>query len=125
MTAEKNEKIRKEKLSIYLAKAAVTADDALIKTENAKAPISIKLAEGEARLYIKKEPPKSPPPWTKFFTAFPDVPDDAFGSSNSVGARVTASNLLNFQCLTLRYPRLQPDTDCSSRPSSAFSANFV
>ena len=39
--------------------------------------------------------------------------------------RVTASNLLNFQCLTLRYPRLQPDTDCSSRPSSAFSANFV
>jgi len=77
---------RKERLSIYLSKPAVASLDALVKVENAKLPIRIDIGEGEATLYIKKELPKPSPPWTKLFTALPSVPDDAFGSTNSVGA---------------------------------------
>jgi uncharacterized protein (TIGR04141 family) len=80
------EKVRKERLAIYLAKEVALDDFSLIKTENAEPPITLEIGSGTARLYIKKEPPKPPPPWTKLFTGLPNVPDDAFGSSNSVGA---------------------------------------
>ena len=81
-----DERPRQEKLSIYLVKPGTKADDSLIKTENANQPISLDLGPGEARLYIKKEPPKPSPPWTKLFTSLPNIPKDAFGSTNSVGA---------------------------------------
>lgn len=86
MKASVKEKQRKERLAIYLAKEGVADDTSLIKTENAESPISLELSGGTAYLYIKKEPPKPPPPWTKLFTVLQNVPADAFGSSNSVGA---------------------------------------
>lgn len=86
MQAKSTDKARKERLTIYLVKSGMVADGDLLKTENAKAAIDLELEAGEARLYIKKEPPKPSPPWTKLFTTLPNVPDDAFGSTNSVGA---------------------------------------
>lgn len=80
------DKPRKEHLAIYLAKEGLTDDSSLLKIENAKPPIVLEIGDGEARLYIKKEFPKPPPSWTSLFTALPNVPADAFGSSNSVGA---------------------------------------
>ena len=83
---KKEEKPRKERLAIYLVKEGFNTDALFVKTESAKAPIHLDIGTGEARLYIKKEPPKPSPPWTRLFTSLPNVPDDAFGSTNSVGA---------------------------------------
>ena len=84
-------KPRKEKLSIYLAKNTV-ADDVgkIIKTEKAKPPINIEVQGYEATLYVKKEPPKPSPPWTRLFTEKQDLPEDLFGSSRAVGAVLVA-----------------------------------
>ena len=58
-------KPRKEKLSIYLASESAKPDSDLIKLENAKEPVELDLPEVEsAILYVKKQPPKNPPPWT-------------------------------------------------------------
>ncbi|CCN85994.1 hypothetical protein [Vibrio nigripulchritudo] len=55
-------KVRKEKLSIYLTRQGYKLDSDVIKLENAKPPIELELPEAEyARLYIKKQPPKSAP----------------------------------------------------------------
>ncbi|MFZ5756938.1 MAG: TIGR04141 family sporadically distributed protein [Pseudomonadota bacterium] len=83
--SEENQQ-RKEKLTIYLAKDTASTDSALIKTDKADAPIPVALEGGKALLYIKKEVQRNPPPWTKIFTDLPNIPDDAFGSTNSVGA---------------------------------------
>lgn len=82
----KDEKPRKERLSIYLVKESFSQDGQLINLENANAPISLARLEGMARLYIKREIPKDPPVWTKLFVADPNVPSDAFGRGNMVGA---------------------------------------
>ena len=80
-------KIRKEKLSIYLARDASKSNSELIKVENAKDAIKLDVVEVESsELYIKKEPPKKPPPWTKLFTSSRQVDENAFGASSSVGA---------------------------------------
>ncbi len=84
--ANKN-KVRKEKLSIYLTRQGYTLDSDVIKLENAKSPIELELPEAEyARLYIKKQPPKSAPPWSKLFTAGNQVDASEFGMPSSVGA---------------------------------------
>lgn len=89
----KKTKTRKEKLSIYLAKPGVGSDASkVINVDNAKPPINMEIAELEASLYVKKEPPRPPPPWTKLFTDHQELPDDLFGSRKSVGA-VFAVNL--------------------------------
>jgi uncharacterized protein (TIGR04141 family) len=77
---------RKEKLSIYLVKADVTEVNQMLKMENVSEPISLELTGGNGVLYRKREQPKPPPPWTRMFTTLPEVPDDAFGWTNSVGA---------------------------------------
>lgn len=80
-------KVRKEKLSIYLARDSSKPDTDLIKIDNAKNAIEINVAEvGHSMLYIKKEPPKIPPPWIKLFTSSKQVDESAFGASSSVGA---------------------------------------
>jgi len=80
-------KIRKEKLSIYLARDGSKTDADIIKLENAKQPIEMKLPEAEsALLYIKKQPPKSSPPWTRLFTVDDQVDASEFGMSSNVGA---------------------------------------
>ena len=77
---------RREKLSIYLVKTEFTTDERLLKLENAEPAIPLNLGFGEARLYIKREVPRDPPPWSRLFTTLPEVPDDAFGNPRSVGA---------------------------------------
>lgn len=80
-------KIRKEKLSIYLMRDGYSIDSDVIKLENAKPPIEMDLPETEfSRLYIKKQPPKSAPPWSKLFTSENKVDISEFGMSSSVGA---------------------------------------
>lgn len=83
----KPKKARKEKLSIYLTRRNNELDSDVIKLENAKAPIELELPDVDfARLYIKKQPPKSSPPWSKLFTAENQVDASEFGMSSSVGA---------------------------------------
>ncbi|PMG75396.1 sporadically distributed protein, TIGR04141 family [Shewanella sp. 10N.286.51.B7] len=80
-------KVRKEKLSIYLMRDGYSIDSDVIKLENAKPPIEMDLPETEfSRLYIKKQPPKSAPPWSKLFTSENQVDISEFGMSSSVGA---------------------------------------
>ncbi|MFM1703302.1 TIGR04141 family sporadically distributed protein [Aeromonas salmonicida] len=80
-------KVRKEKLSIYLARDGNKTDSDIIKIENAKEPITLDLPEAEAALlYIKKQPPKNTPPWAKLFTSDRNVEPSVFGMSSSVGA---------------------------------------
>ncbi|WP_447555582.1 TIGR04141 family sporadically distributed protein [Vreelandella sp. EE22] len=83
----KKTKTRKEKLSIYLAKPSVGSDvSKVIILENSKPPIEMEVPGLEATLYVKKEPPKPPPPWTRLFTEHQELPDDLFGSRRAVGA---------------------------------------
>lgn len=80
-------KPRKEKLSIYLAKSSIGYDvSKLIKLESSKLPIELEVSGLEATLYVKKEPPKPPPTWTKLFTDHQELPEDTFGGRKTVGA---------------------------------------
>lgn len=80
-------KPRKEKLSIYLARENAKPDSDLIKLENAKEPVEIDLPKVEvANLYVKKQPPNNPPPWTKLFTESDAVDASIFGVSSNVGS---------------------------------------
>lgn len=82
----KNEKPRKEKLSIYLIKSAFGEDRQSINLENANPPYELATLESSARLYVKREIPKDAPIWTKLFRSDPNVPENAFGRGNTVGA---------------------------------------
>lgn len=79
-------KVRKEKLSIYLAKEGVTDDGALIKIEDAKPPIKLAVGESQVTLYVKRDIPKPPPAWTALFSSATELPPDTFGSTKTVGA---------------------------------------
>lgn len=94
-------KTRKEKLSIYLAKPGLGNDvTKVISLENAKPPIQMDIAGLEATLYVKKEPPKPPPPWTNLFTEHQELPDDIFGGRKSVGAAFVVNLRDNLFVLT-------------------------
>ncbi len=83
----KNNKVRKEKLSIYLARDCNKPDSDIIKIENAKEPIILDLPEVESSLlYIKKQSLKNVPPWTRLFTLDSQVDSSEFGVSSNVGA---------------------------------------
>ncbi len=80
-------KARKEKLSIYLARESSKPDSDLIKLANAKEAVELDLPEVEAAvLYVKKQPPRNPPPWTKLFTENEAVDASLFGVSSNVGS---------------------------------------
>lgn len=80
-------KVRKEKLSIYLARDSSKPDSDFIKLENTQQPIELDLPETEsAILYIKKQLPKNVPPWTELFTADNQIDSSIFGTSSNVGA---------------------------------------
>jgi uncharacterized protein (TIGR04141 family) len=80
-------KIRKEKLSIYLARDSHKPISELIRLDNVKKPIQLDLPDTElAELYIKIQPPKTVPPWTKIFTDSKQVESQEFGTSSNVGA---------------------------------------
>jgi uncharacterized protein (TIGR04141 family) len=91
---------RREKLSIYLVKTDYLSDELILSLEKAKSPIALDLGQGDARLYVKREVPRSAPPWSRLFTVLPEVPPDTFGSPNSVGAllvyRLARTFLLSF-----------------------------
>lgn len=53
-------KIRKERLSIYLAKNSFATNELILKTENAKAAIEFFIQEFKSTLYVKKDPPQPP-----------------------------------------------------------------
>lgn len=83
----RTKKIRKEKLSIYLARDGSKPDFDLIKLENTKQPIELGVPGAEsALLYIKKQPSKNAPPWTRLFTTDSQVDISEFGVSSNVGA---------------------------------------
>ncbi|WP_220813123.1 TIGR04141 family sporadically distributed protein [Pseudomonas paralcaligenes] len=88
MAVKKKE--RKERLSIYLAKDPAGLDSSVLKIESAKPPVVLDIdgVEG-ATLYVKQEPPKHSPPWTKLFTTRPEVDEGIFGDSSTVGAALT------------------------------------
>lgn len=78
---------RKEKLSIYLARDSSMPDSYLVKTDKSKSPVKIDLADADSSmLYIKIEPPKKAPPWTRLFTSSKQIDESDFGISSSVGA---------------------------------------
>ena len=78
---------RKEKLSIYFARYSFRSDDELIKVENAKEPIDLKIPGTEqSTLYIKKPSANKPPLWSILLCESGEVTADDFGVSNSVGA---------------------------------------
>lgn len=79
-------KPRKEKLAIYLAKSPSATDEELLKIDDAKPAVEIKINFGTAKLYVKRELPKGPPIWSKFFTTHQQLDSDLFGSTSSVGA---------------------------------------
>lgn len=79
-------KTRKERLSIYLAKNFLANDNVILKLENSHHPIYLDIGAEQATLYIRKEPQKPPPPWTKLFTSNEGVPPDSFGHTRAVGA---------------------------------------
>lgn len=82
----KKAKKRKEKLTIYLVKDGVTAQHRIIDIDKAKEPYKIDIEGSEGTLYVKKDPPKPPPPWTKLFTDSYELPDGLFGQTKTVGA---------------------------------------
>lgn len=88
-------------LSIYLIKNKDLEDQGLVKTDKADPPIGLNIGEGTAWLYVKTEVPRPQPSWTQLFTVLPEVPNDAFGRPNSIGAvlvfrSVDATFLLSF-----------------------------
>jgi uncharacterized protein (TIGR04141 family) len=94
-------KPRKEKLSIYLAKSGIGCDvSKAINLENSKPPIGMEVPDLEAILYVKKEPPKPPPPWTKLFTDHQNLPEDTFGGRKAVGAALVVKLKENLFVLT-------------------------
>jgi len=83
----KSEKLRKEKLSIYLARDANEPDSHIIKLDNVQPFIKIDLPQVDsAYLYIKKQQPKVIPSWTKLFTDNTQISPTDFGLSSNVGA---------------------------------------
>lgn len=98
----KKPKIRKEKLSIYLVKQALACEvSTFISVDNAKPPMALDVSGAEATLYVKKEPRKPPPPWTRLFTDHQSLPDDIFGDRRSVGAALVIK--VNSRCLVLTF----------------------
>ncbi|WP_114192097.1 TIGR04141 family sporadically distributed protein [Edaphovirga cremea] len=79
-------KIRKEKLSIYLARNVNRKDEELIKIENAKKGIEIYIDESESSFLYAKNSFKKTPSWTKMFTLTEGVESEYFGESSNVGA---------------------------------------
>lgn len=82
-----DEKQRKERLSIYLAKKGAAGDEAILKVEGARPGIVLAVKGADATLYVKREPPnREPPPWTRLFTSRAEVSPDLFGATRSIGA---------------------------------------
>lgn len=80
------QKERKEKLSIYLMRETPADDAILLKAEDAKPAQNIEIKNATAKLYVRRQPPREPPPWTHLFTEHQALPTDLFGTSSSVGA---------------------------------------
>ena len=105
------DKIRKEKLSIYLVKEHISEVKEFIKTEDAKEPIFIDAGEIAVSLYVKKEVSKPPPRWTNIFSAAAELPPGIFGTTQTVGAAAVFSQDKRTFVLTFGsgYHLLRPD----------------
>ncbi|HEX6704715.1 MAG TPA: TIGR04141 family sporadically distributed protein [Albitalea sp.] len=85
----KQRKQRRERLSIYLAKDGAAEDGTILKTEDALPAIVLNTSGAVVRLFVKRERPGAPPPWTALFSSRPEVPDGTFGVTRTVGAALT------------------------------------
>lgn len=126
-----SKKIRKEKLSIYLARDCHKPISELIRLDNVKRPILLDLPDTElAELYIKIQPPQIVPPWTKIFTDSNQVESQEFGTSSNVGAvlvvRLTGSTfVLSFGTgfHLIKQEAIERDFGLKMTPSYAFQMN--
>lgn len=86
MAITMKDKKKREKLSIYLAKTGEIPDHLLVKLENSKPAENLKILEGTATLYVKKDAVKKVPSWANFLIKNQNLPEDLFGQGNTVGA---------------------------------------
>ncbi|MGV2291001.1 TIGR04141 family sporadically distributed protein [Trinickia sp. YCB016] len=91
--AVKEAKTRKERLTIYRIVGDAIRDELIVKTDMAKAPIPLKIAYGEATLYVKTSPPLAPPGWTTFLLDGQDVEPGLFIGNKSEGAVLVVRDL--------------------------------
>lgn len=77
---------RKERLSIYMLKDADLTDDKFIKLEKTGPGIDLKMASGQATLYIRNTPPPRMPDWVTFLFVNQDLPNDRILGNRSEGA---------------------------------------
>ncbi|WP_231690558.1 TIGR04141 family sporadically distributed protein [Achromobacter sp. 2789STDY5608621] len=79
-------KVKKEKLSIYLAKDRMVARADLIKMEDSQPPALLLVAGETVEVYVKKDIQRLPPSWTKLFTNNSEMIPEDFGGTRNVGA---------------------------------------
>ncbi|WP_080434906.1 TIGR04141 family sporadically distributed protein [Burkholderia ubonensis] len=77
---------KSEHLTIYLIKDPALRDEQIIDTSKTKNPVDLRISSGVARLYVKKGPPPTKPPWANFLIENQDVSGDLFEGRRSEGA---------------------------------------
>lgn len=89
----KEYKQRKERLTIYRIVGDGIRDELIVKADMAREPISLKIAHGQATLYVKTSPPPAPPGWTAFLLDGQDVTPGLFVGNRSEGAVLIVRDL--------------------------------
>jgi uncharacterized protein (TIGR04141 family) len=84
---------RKERLTIYRVRGDKVAHALIIKTDKAKPPVQLKIAHGDATLFVKNTPPPRLPPWTSFLLDNQETPPGLFGGNRSEGAALVIRDL--------------------------------
>ncbi len=93
--------LRKERLSIYLARPDVEEFSSLLRPEAEAQSHAIEVAGfSDARLYIRNSAGNALPTWTNLFTSNGVVPARAFVPPRSVGALLVLKNASNIFAIT-------------------------
>ncbi|WP_321865403.1 TIGR04141 family sporadically distributed protein [Paraburkholderia tropica] len=91
--AEKERKQRKERLTIYRIVSEGIRDELIVKTDMAREPVSLKIAHGQATLYVKTSPPLAPPGWTTFLLDDQELKESLFAGNRFEGALLILRDL--------------------------------
>ncbi|WP_241030433.1 TIGR04141 family sporadically distributed protein [Paraburkholderia sp. Ac-20347] len=91
--SKKERKQRKERLTIYRIVGESIRDELIVKTDMAKEPVPLKIAHGQATLYVKIPPPLAPPGWTTFLLNGQDIEKGLFSGNRSEGALLIVRDL--------------------------------
>lgn len=91
--AKRDPQERKEHLTIYRVRGDQVPNNRIIKIENAKPPVKLKIASGDATLFVKRVPPPALPGWTRFLLEGQQTPDELFGSNRSEGAALVVRDM--------------------------------